>query len=232
MKDANETLNSAAEEYNCYQYFCQINRTANNPQNFVIPSDCTNYKSNPDPCNQINELQNKLSQKSEALAEALSTSYSAINQLTATANTSISNFITQLNDEIAALHKQLPTAPKPIPPDVNKAKINGTGHLSPQEIEQNWMSFSFDSETSSSSTVTGSTTYKAAASSSLRELLWSVSGSASYSRSTQDFSSKTSSAKIAVSAKLLKVQIQRNWFRPSLFSVGSLKMVSAWKFYD
>lgn len=226
-----EKIKETAKEYACYQYLCEekrVSNTSTKTNSVTSKSSCSQYdKPNSDPCSKINNIQQKLSQQSADIAQAQTAGNSAINQLTAYTgnNGSMEVIIKQLNDEIAELKRQLSTAQKPIPPDAEGAKINGTGHLSSQEIEENWMSFTYDSETSASSTVTSSTTYKAAASLSVGGLFWSVGGGASYSSSSQDFSKQMKSAQVKVSAKLLRVTIERNWFRPSLFSVSKLQMV-------
>lgn len=88
------------------------------------------------------------------------------------------------------------------------------------------MSFSFDSEESKKSVDSDSKVFKAAAAFHASGFFWHAGGSVSHSDAEQDFNSKMSQADISVSAKLLWVTINRNWFRPSLFDSCKLGMVS------
>lgn len=209
--------------YACYRYLCEASRTnSSNSKNASDP--CAKYKDK-DPCSRLNDLQTQLNEATRATTQAQTAGDSAMNQLLVYrgSNGSMDAIIKQLNSQIDTLKGELKNAPKPIPPDA--AAANGTGQLSPQEIEENWMSFSFDSETSSLSKVTKSSTFKTAESFSDSGFFWSVGGSASYSRSSQSFSKSMHSADVSVSAKMLRVTFSRNWFQPSIFQLGKLKMV-------
>lgn len=157
---------------------------------------------------------------------AKTTADSAKNQMLgfSSDNKNLQSIINQFDVQISALEKQKETAAQSTPPAANAA--NGTNELTSEELEANWMTFSFDSKTSKKSTSTESNSYSASLDFSVGGLGWSVGGGASYSRSQQDFAEQMSSADISVSAKFLRVTFSRNWFRPSLFKTGKLKMVS------
>lgn len=91
-----------------------------------------------------------------------------------------------------------------------------------QEIlDSHWLSFSFDSKQykSSSTTSYSRSSSSFAASVSGRVGLFSFGGSYSRSRSQSDYSFQAAinSAETLVSGQILRVTVQRPWFRPSIF---------------
>ena len=235
VSNAKTKMQNKTLAYACYRFLCQQKRASSgkNSSKSVATSDggnCAGYESGNDPCSKINDIQTDLDKARQDLVFAQTERSSVLNQLNAysASAANLKNIINDLTEKIAQLQKELKNAPKPIPPDVARAKLNGTGQLTPEEREQNWMSFSFDSESSTKSVKTDSKTYKAAVSFSAGGALWSVSGGASYSHASQDFAEKMSNSDVTISGKLLKVTINRNWFQPSLFAVGKLQMVSSY----
>ena len=90
-----------------------------------------------------------------------------------------------------------------------------------EQLDSKWLSFSFDSkkDTSSSFSTASSRHSRVASSFKARGWFWSASGSVSHSRSSSSssFSATMNSAQTLVSGQLLRVTVQRPWFRPSLF---------------
>jgi hypothetical protein len=89
------------------------------------------------------------------------------------------------------------------------------------QLDSRWLQFSFDSsrQTQSSFSSYAAKSSRIAASGGARGLFWRASASFSYSRSSTEssFEASMNSAQTQVSGELLRVTIQRPWFRPSLF---------------
>ena len=90
-----------------------------------------------------------------------------------------------------------------------------------EQLDSNWLSFSFDSkkDTSSSFSTSSSKHLRVAASARAGNWFWSVKGSFdfSYSKYESRFLATMNSAQTLVRGELMRVTIQRPWFRPSLF---------------
>ena len=179
-----------------------------------------------DPCKEMNDKMDGLNEAQSEATWAKTEGEAAVNQLQAYSaeNSNLQGIVNDLDAQIKELQTELKTVPKPVP--LSAADASGKNELSQDEIEQNWMSFSFDSVSSTKEVDTSSETYKAALSFSVGGLLWSVSGGASYSRSQQDFAQQMSKSDVAISGKFLRVTMNRDWFHPSIFSIGGLRMVS------
>ena len=89
------------------------------------------------------------------------------------------------------------------------------------QLDSKWLSFAFDSsrETQSSFSSFSAKTSRVAASGGASGLFWraKASFSRSSSRTESRFEAAMNSAKSLVSGELLRVTVQRPWFRPSLF---------------
>lgn len=222
---AKTDIDNAAQAIRCFEYLCQAHRTKKtlNTEDSCTKTYITDTEMNP--CDELNKQRTAMDEATETVAQAKTESDSMANTLNAysATNTNIKGVEAQLKAQIAVLEEKLKSAPIEAPM-IDKA--NAKGEMTRQDIDQNWMSFSFDSATSTSSVNKDSKTFKTASSFSAGGLGWSVGGGASYSRSQQNFQQKMSAANIGVSAKLLRVTINRNWFRPSVFGIGNfLKMV-------
>ena len=229
IDSAKQKLSDAAKKHACLVYLCQQKRAKKKRKIPPLKPDpaCTDFASG-DPCMAITDTQGAMDEARRAMVQASTQRDSALNQLMAYNATdgSLKSLLPDVDQRIEQLKNELDNAPNPIPPAA--AEANGTGQLTKQEIEENWMSFTFDSEQSTKSVDTESKTYKAALSFSGGGLLWSVSGGTSYSRSSQEFNQKMSNSDVDISAKFLRVTFTRNWFRPSLFNMGKLKLVSSY----
>lgn len=144
----------------------------------------------------------------------------------------IDNILATLNTEIENLQGQLALAPVS---DGDLSSFSGT----PYDPNDKWLQFDYNSDTSSESSTSSSyqATYSSyarsskqsrsygwwwrrnyASSSSTRSSSSSHSGSHAFQRLTQ--------SKIRVKGKLLRVVIQRPWFRPEIFKNSRFKVVS------
>ena len=89
------------------------------------------------------------------------------------------------------------------------------------QVDSKWQFFTFDSsrQTSRSYTDYAAKVYQVAASGSVGGLLWRVHGFPSILLSISELSFKNAmnSANMLVSGELLRVTVQRPWFRPSIF---------------
>ena len=85
------------------------------------------------------------------------------------------------------------------------------------QLDSNWLSFHFNSSNTQTRSAASRSYYSSAYSGRASGWFWSVGASHSYSRSESSFSYKMNTANTVVEGQLLRVTIQRPWFRPSLF---------------
>ena len=89
------------------------------------------------------------------------------------------------------------------------------------QLDSKWLTFSFDStrQTSSSYTDYAAKSYRVAVSGSVGGFFWRARASSSFSRSSAEssFEAAMNTASTLVSGELLRVTVQRPWFRPSIF---------------
>ena len=216
-----KNIEDAAKAVRCYEYLCQAEKTT---KKLPEGDTCKKAYPKPKPCDEVNAQRAAMNAAMQSATQAQTENDLMMNVLEAYRSSNTKEIADNLQAKIKALEEELKSAPTESPV-VNKAKEKG--EMIPQEIEQNWMSFSFDSVASSKSVSSNSKTYKGAHSFHAGGLLWSSKGGVSYSSSEQEFHKKMSSADVSVSAKLLRVTINRNWFRPSIFRISNfLKMVS------
>lgn len=88
---------------------------------------------------------------------------------------------------------------------------------SQDQLDSRWLRFSFDSKKKIASQDRRSSYFNTASSFSASGFFWSVGASASYSTSRSQFRRSMNSAEVKIQGELLRVTIQRPWFRPSLF---------------
>ena len=226
INSSKQKMDDAAKKHTCFVYLCQQKRAKKGKESQPTDPACKDFAKTDDPCKAITDTQGEMDESRREIVQANTQKDSALNQLTAYSATdgSLNTLIKDLDQRIKQLNNELKNAPSPVPPAA--ADANGTGQLTTQEIKDNWMSFTFDSEQSRKSVDTESTTFQTALSFSGGGLFWSVSGGASYSHKSQDFAQKMSNSDVSISAKFLRVTFTRNWFRPSLFNLGKLKMVN------
>ncbi len=88
---------------------------------------------------------------------------------------------------------------------------------SQDQLDSRWLQFEFDSSKTTRESSSSRSHTSVASQFSASGLLWSVKGSFSYSKSESQFRSAMNSADVKVKGELLRVVVQRPWFRPSLF---------------
>lgn len=132
---------------------------------------------------------------------------------------------TQIEEQINALQQRLATS------DVKFSHLaRDAQHAADtqDQLDSKWLSFSFNSERYKTSSVSSHSRKTSSIAGSFRAggFLWSASASYSYSRSRSEsrFASNMNSAKTIVSGELLRVTIQRPWFRPSIFKSTQLQI--------
>lgn len=131
----------------------------------------------------------------------------------------------KLKDESEQLKNQLeeskPSSGSPLVEDVGKTEA-----LQLEEIQDDWAVFEFSSTKSSKETTAkGMKSTTSTSVGTIFRFVPKTSVSASVGR--QSFSEHVKSASLKVKAKLLKVKINRPWFRPDLFRNREFKLVSA-----
>ena len=124
---------------------------------------------------------------------------------------SFDNIIKSINDEIDALQFQLLRADPKFPSLARHAADTQ------DQLDSRWLRFEFNSKQKIETSDSRSSHFSVAAQFKASGWFWSVSASSSYSRSESSFQSAMNSANVKVKGELLRVTINRPWFRPSLF---------------
>ena len=218
----NTTLYNASKALNCYRYRCLCKQSQINTNSYDS-CEGKDYPDSIDYCKEVSKKEDDVKNASVAFIEAQTQANYTVNELKAYNAGNIQTLLHSIDSDIANYTSRLATAPKVLPPIA--AEASNTGAMTQEELDNNWLSFSFDSETSNTTTVTDSKTYKSALSFSANGLFWHASGGASYSRAEQDFAQQMSAADTSISAKVLRVTFSRSWFTPSIFQIAKFKMV-------
>ena len=139
----------------------------------------------------------------------------------------------QMKDQINVVLAKLNTDHEHLERELAESKPSSSSSLvddmgttepfEPQEIQDNWAMFDFSSTESSKETKSRSFDTKNSASFGYAFL---ASASVSASVGHQSFSEHVKSADVKVRAKLLKVKINRPWFRTDLFTNREFTLVS------
>jgi len=85
------------------------------------------------------------------------------------------------------------------------------------QLDSKWFNFHFNSSRKTHSSSSSRKHFSVAVSGRVSGPFWGVSASYGYSRSESSFRARMNSAKTVVEGQLLRVTVQRPWFRPSLF---------------
>ncbi len=88
---------------------------------------------------------------------------------------------------------------------------------SQDQLDSRWLQFQFDSSKKIQETEISQKHTSVASAFKASGLFWSVQGSFSYSKSESSFRAAMNSANVKIKGELLRVVVQRPWFRPSLF---------------
>ena len=130
--------------------------------------------------------------------------------------------IDQLNQELGVLEDQLIDTFGYLG-DIAESKQLEFSNLTDNGRDDEWLQFNFDSQSSEEDTEKESTSFHVATSFSYAGL-FSVGGS--YGHTEANYAASIASARLKASGELLRVQILRPWFRPTLFEDPSLSFVS------
>ena len=131
----------------------------------------------------------------------------------------IDDIISTIDDEIEQLQSRL------LKVGIKMSNLAQHAANTQDELDSKWLQFQFDSQHYEQETHQSSKSYSVATSFSAGGFLWKVSGSFSYSRAQQDFEQKMNQADLTVKGELLRVNILRPWFRPSLFKSAEYQTV-------
>ena len=151
--------------------------------------------------------------------------YSCVESLSSQLNATlqqayIDQIIANIDSSIEDYKKSLSTSGVPL------SQLAQHSADSKEQLDSQWLQFEFDSSKSSQQTDTSYSYSSYSASASARGWFWSASASYSSSQAQQDFRTQMNSAKVGIKGELLRVTIQRPWFRPSLFRSAQYQMVS------
>lgn len=97
--------------------------------------------------------------------------------------------------------------------------------------DQQWLQFDYDHSAFFSDQNREATSTSIQASLSFHVFFFSVGGSYSYNKNTEDYSAKLAQSNMRVKGELLRVNIKRPWFKPELFEIPDITFVSN-KVYD
>ena len=124
---------------------------------------------------------------------------------------SINGIIQDINEEISELNQDLRRAGAKYPSLARHAAD------SQDQLDSRWLQFNFNSQRYEYSSTARTRHYSVAASTGYSGGFWSVSASYSRSKSESSFQSSMNRAEVKVKGELLRVTVNRPWFRPSLF---------------
>ena len=141
---------------------------------------------------------------------------------TSSLGSALQDQIDQLNQELGVLESQLIDTFGYLG-DIAESKQLEFSNLTDNGRDDEWLQFNFDSQSSEEDTEKESTSFHVATSFSYAGL-FSVGGS--YGHTEANYAASIASARLKASGELLRVQILRPWFRPTLFEDPSLSFVS------
>ena len=99
-------------------------------------------------------------------------------------------------------------------------------NLSDTYKNDNWLQFSFDSNSMDERTEESSSYQLTTVSGGVHFLFFHISGSHTHSKQTSHFEQQLAQSKMKAKGKLLRVNIKRPWFKPEIFEDPTLNFVS------
>lgn len=92
--------------------------------------------------------------------------------------------------------------------------------------DDNWLQFSFDSDSMDERTEESSSYQLTTVSGGVHFLFFHIGGSYTHSKQTSHFQQQLATSKMKAKGKLLRVNIKRPWFKPEIFEDPTLNFVS------
>ena len=210
LSRSNTALTSFADKTERYRQRCLISRIRAKANESVDPNDCNMYAKSAGNASDTVDSNTELFacvQDLDFQVNSFEESRDALNQ---TAQL--------LEEQIQDLKRRLASTDVKFSHLARKAQHAAD---SQEQLDSQWLQFSFDSQRyqSSSETEYSRTTSHFAASAGGGWGMFSFGASYSQSRSRSDYSfeSAMNSAQTEVSGELLRITVQRPWFRPSIF---------------
>ena len=140
--------------------------------------------------------------------------------------------VSSLQQELAELDNELKRAEPylgPIADSRDFQDLHNVLNATEQSLDDEWLQFEYDSDSSHASTSQDSTSVNVAIGLSYKSPIpygLSAGGNLNVGYSHTDLSQAISSASVKVSGELLRVTIKRPWFKPGIFDDTSLSFVS------
>ncbi|CAI8035380.1 hypothetical protein GBAR_LOCUS19863 [Geodia barretti] len=210
LTSSNTALNNLATNTENYRQRCLISRIKAKANESFDGTECDRYASSSSSAYESVESSTELF----ACVRDLDFQVNAFEQ----SREALNQTAQEIERQIEALQQRLSTT------DVKFSHLaREAQHAADSQdiLDSQWLSFQFDSKRykSSSSTLSSRTTsnFAASASGGFGFFSFSASYSSSRSRSDYSFQAAMNSAETVVGGELLRVTVQRPWFRPSLF---------------
>ena len=207
---SNTALNNFAENTENYRQRCLISRIRAKANESFNGEDCNRYADSSSSASETVDSSTEL----YACVQDLDFQVNSFEQ----SREALNETAQQLEDEIEALQRRLATT------DVKFSHLaREAQHAADSQdiLDSQWLSFSFNSKqyrsSSASSYSRSSSRFASSASGGFGLFSFSASYSQSRSRSESSFRAAMNSAETVVSGDLLRVTVQRPWFRPSIF---------------
>ena len=204
--NADKTLHDTAKKAEENRQKCLAKRGCNMSQK-AAAVNCGDFTNSSDATSELIETNSKIYSCAESLVSQLNGSMH---------NEYYNQLISDINYNIDELRKALTMSGAPL------SQLAQHAADSQEQLDSQWLQFQFDSSKSSQQRDSSSSS----SSSSGFSWWWGSSYStSSSSAANQYFRKQMNSAKIGVKGELLRVTIQRPWFRPSLFKSNQYHMV-------
>ena len=206
-ESADSELQNAAGKAETNRQKCLTQRGCSISQDAINCSDFTNSS---DATSEIIDLNSQKYSCAESLGSQLNKTIQ---------NGYYDQIIAHIDSTIDELRKSLTMSGVPL------SQLAQHAADSQEQLDSQWLQFQFDSSKSSQQTDSSSSYSSYSTSVSASYLFYSASASYSTSNAQQKFQTQMNKAKIGVKGELLRVSIQRPWFRPSLFRSAQYQLV-------
>ena len=210
---ANENLKTAAQKAEEDRQRCLAKRGCPNSQSMSQPinNDCGQFTSKADATSELIDANSQIYSCAESLGSQLNVTAQKVYY---------KQLIAEIDSNIDDLRKALTMS------GISVSQLAKHAADSKEQLDSQWLRFQFDSLKSTQQSDSSSSYSSFSSSISASSVFFSASASYSNSKSEQEFISKMNSASVVVKGELLRVTIQRPWFRPSLFRSDHYQMVN------